>query len=82
MFVAYPLYGTETTTTSMVPDSIFAVDTVVVDTGIILSERLVRVDQKEVRSTTYDWDPDYVAKWQEVLDFLSKPEISKIYWKK
>jgi uncharacterized membrane protein YphA (DoxX/SURF4 family) len=68
MLVAYRLYGTESNIRSMVPDSIFAVDTVVVDTGIVLSERLVRVEQEEVITTTYEWDADYLAKWQDVLE--------------
>ncbi|RME99336.1 MAG: hypothetical protein D6772_07875 [Bacteroidetes bacterium] len=68
MLVAYRLYGTESTTTTMVPDSVFAVDTIVVDTGFQLSPRLVRVVQKEVRTTTYQWDEAYLAKWKKVLE--------------
>lgn len=67
MLVAYRLYGTESQTTSMVPDSIFVADTIVVDTGVVLSPRLLRVDQNEVITKVYDWDPDYVEQWQGQL---------------
>jgi uncharacterized membrane protein YphA (DoxX/SURF4 family) len=81
MLVAYRLYGAESTAITMVPDSIFAVDTVVVDTGMVLSERLVRVEQQEVRTTSYDWDADYLAKWQAVLETAAAAEEAglKVY---
>lgn len=64
MIIAYKLYGSEETQTMTVPDSVFVTDTVITEVDTVLSRRLVRVDQKTVETTVYNWDEDYLAKWR------------------
>jgi uncharacterized membrane protein YphA (DoxX/SURF4 family) len=64
MIVAYRLYGTEHQETTIVPDSVFVTDTVITLQDTVLERRLTKVNQKEVVTTIYDWDPSYVARWR------------------
>lgn len=74
MIVAYKLYGTERQETTMVPDSIFVTDTIINTTDTLLERRLTKVEQREVVTTVYDWDTDYLTKW--TTDFLPKMEAA------
>jgi uncharacterized membrane protein YphA (DoxX/SURF4 family) len=73
MIVAYKLKGTESYATVMQPDSIFSVDTVLLDDGTQqLVRRLERVDEVETTVADYDWDEDYVAKWRDNIQPLAE----------
>lgn len=74
MIVAYKLYGTETSKTIMLPDSVFAVDTVITELDTVTSTRLVRVDQLEKTVKEYQWDEDYLARWKTT--FLPEMEAA------
>jgi hypothetical protein len=64
MIVAYKLYGSESSETILVPDSLFVTDTVITEIDTTYSRRLTKVNQKEVVKTIYNWDKDYLARWQ------------------
>ncbi|MEL7220108.1 MAG: MauE/DoxX family redox-associated membrane protein [Bacteroidota bacterium] len=74
MIVAYRLYGSETTRTTTVPDSIFVNDTIVNALDTTIETRLASVNQKEVQITDYSWDEDYLAKWK--TEFLPEMELA------
>ena len=74
MIVAYKLYGSERTEITMVPDTTFAVDTLINETDTTYVPRVADVGQKEVRNTIYSWDEDYLNRWKE--EFLPKMEAA------
>jgi uncharacterized membrane protein YphA (DoxX/SURF4 family) len=74
MIVAYRLYGTERQESTIVPDSIFVVDTVITALDTIMERRLAKVAQREVVTTIYDWDPAYLARWTK--EFLPVMEAA------
>lgn len=74
MVVAYKLYGTESRETSMVPDTTYAIDTLITGPDTTYSQRIAKVSQREVVQTIYSWDEDYLAKWRD--DFLPKMEAA------
>ncbi|MEL6658212.1 MAG: DoxX family protein [Bacteroidota bacterium] len=74
MVVAYKLYGTEQVEISMLPDTTFAVDTLITETDTTYAPRVVEIGEREVRKTTYTWDENYLTRWRE--EFLPKIEAA------
>lgn len=73
MIVAYKLSGTESTDIRMEPDTVFRQDTLIVNMDTTITQNIDKVNQKEVRFTTYNWDQDYIKKWKDnVLPLLEK----------
>ena len=65
MIIAYKLYGKEIDRTEIQRDSIFAMDTVITNQDTLLSPRFVRLDEKEITVTDYEWEEDYLKQWTE-----------------
>lgn len=74
MIVAYKLYGTETSKMITVPDSVFVTDTLITQVDTTLSRRLLKVNQREVKVTEYQWDADYLERWK--THFLPQAEAA------
>ena len=74
MNIAYKLYGTESKETIMVPDTLMAMDTIVTDTDTLLQPRIVKISQKEMVRTIYNWDESYLDHWRD--NFLPKMEAA------
>lgn len=65
MIIAYKLSGNELNRTEMQRDSVFAMDTVITDQDTLLSPRFVRMDEKEITVTDYEWKEGYLDQWTE-----------------
>ncbi|HMQ47673.1 MAG TPA: DoxX family protein [Saprospiraceae bacterium] len=64
MIIAYKLKADEvSTTTRVVEDSIYVVDTLAQADSIILTRRLDRVDKRQVEEKVYTWNNHYLEPW-------------------
>jgi uncharacterized membrane protein YphA (DoxX/SURF4 family) len=73
MIVAYKLKGSENYVPYTRRDSVFVVDTVLLDDGNQqLVRRLDRVDEVQATATEYTWDEAYLDKWREYIQPLAE----------
>lgn len=69
MIVAYKLYThAEETTTEMLRDTLYAVDTVAVGDTVKMVRKVDRVDKRQVEHTVYEWEPDYLDPWTDIVN--------------
>lgn len=65
---AYKIYGSQSKSTSMVPDTIFRMDTLRVGDSLAISRNVASISQRQIETTVYSWDTDYLKKWTNIVN--------------
>ncbi len=68
MLVAHKLHGKSQAGKKMVKDTLFRQDTLMQGDSLIVQPVVDTIVNRQVATETYDWDPEYVQRWQEVVN--------------
>lgn len=68
MIVAYRLYGETESRPQTVRDTVYATDTLQMGDSIILQQRPVSIEKRQVNQKVYQWEEQYLDHWQKVVN--------------
>ncbi len=74
LVIAYKMYADARTETNIVQDSLFIIDTLISeeDDEKMLVKQFDKMVEKQVKTTVFDWDKDYLADYNKVVTPLAK----------